>query len=445
MVDALLLARLQFAANITFHILFPTITIALAWILLLAKIFYNKTKQEKWMEFYRFWVKVFALCFALGVVSGITMSFQFGTNWPGFMEKVGNIAGPLLGYEVLTAFFLEASFLGIMLFGYRKVSNVVHTISTFLVAIGTTTSAFWIIALNAWMQTPAGFEMIDGVAHVTSWIEVIFNPSMVLRMVHMLLASGLTASFLIAGISSYRYLKGDKSDTVLASIKLGIYIAAILIPVQIVGGDSLGLNSFKYQPAKVAAIEAKWKTERGASFNLFAVPNEKEKKNHFEISIPKAGSLILTHELNGEVKGLEEYEGKYPPVAPVFYSFRIMLGIAVLMWFFSWAAFWQIRKRGKISNLMARVLYLMTFSGWVATVAGWYVAEIGRQPFLVYNVLTTAEASNYLPGTMVGSTLAMYLVTYFLLMLAFIFTLFYMARHATTETLLEEAYGKLDK
>ncbi len=256
--DPVVLARLQFAANITFHILFPTISIALGWFLLFFKTRFVATDEQHWMDAYQFWVKIFALTFALGVVSGITMSFQFGTNWPGFMNTVGNVAGPLLAYEVLTAFFLEATFLGIMLFGRGRVSEGVHTLATWLVALGTTASAFWILALNSWMHTPAGFEMINGQAHVTSWLEVIFNPSFPYRMTHMLIAAGLTGSFLLAGISAYRWLKNDRSKDVMAALRTGVLVAAVLIPVQIVVGDLHGLNTLKYQPAKLAAMEGIW-------------------------------------------------------------------------------------------------------------------------------------------------------------------------------------------
>ncbi|MFZ2218947.1 MAG: cytochrome ubiquinol oxidase subunit I, partial [Rhodoferax sp.] len=261
--DPVVLARIQFAANMTFHILFPTISISMGWALLFFKTRFVATGQAHWMAAYQFWVKIFALTFALGVVSGITMSFQFGTNWPGFMNTVGNVAGPLLAYEVLTAFFLEATMLGIMLFGRDRVSERVHTLATFLVAAGTTASAFWILALNSWMHTPAGFEMINGQAHVTSWFEVIFNPSFPYRLTHMLLASGLTVSFLLAGLSAFRWLKNDRGADVLASLKTGIYMAAFLIPVQIVVGDLHGVNTMEHQPAKIAAMEGIWKTGQG--------------------------------------------------------------------------------------------------------------------------------------------------------------------------------------
>ncbi len=442
--DALLLARVQFAANITFHILFPTISIALAWVLLFFKWRFNRGQDEKWMDAYRFWVKIFALTFALGVVSGITMSFQFGTNWPGFMETVGNIAGPLLAYEVLTAFFLEATFLGIMLFGFRRVSNRVHTLATFLVAAGTTASAFWIMALNAWMHTPAGFEMRDGVAHALDWGQIIFNPSMPYRLLHMLLASGLTVAFLIAGVSAYRWLRQDRGPAVLIALRTGVILGAVLIPIQIVIGDLHGLNTLKHQPAKIAAIEGVWETERGVPLLLFAVPDEEERKNHFAIGIPKAASLILTHEWEGEIQGLNEFEGKHPPVAPLFYGFRIMVGVGMLMLLVSWWGVWQLRRQGSPNVWLSRALLGMTFSGWVATVAGWYVTEIGRQPYLVYGVLKTSEAASSVPGPMIALTLALYLTVYLALTAAYISVVFYLARKAgqkPTETTEKFALG----
>ena len=378
--DALALARVQFAANITFHILFPAITIGLAWLLVFFKSRENRTGETHWRDAYRFFVKVFALTFALGVVSGITMSFQFGTNWPGFMETVGNVAGPLLGYEVLTAFFLEATFLGIMLFGRKRVSNRVHTFATWMVAIGTSMSAFWILVLNSWMQTPTGFEMRDGQAHVVSWMEVIFNPSMPYRLVHMMLAAGLTAAFVVAGLSAFRQLRGDTTPGNRAALRVGVWLAAILIPLQIVAGDLHGLNTFEHQPAKVAAMEGLWDDKEGAPLLLFAWPDEEARENRFEIGIPKGASLILTHDPNGLVRGLNSFEGEHPKVAPVFFGFRIMIGVGLLMLVVSWAAAWVMRKGREAPGWLARVLVGMTFSGWVATVAGWYVSEIGRQP-----------------------------------------------------------------
>ena len=363
--DPVALARIQFAANMTFHILFPTISISMGWVLFYFKTRYTATRAEHWMDAYQFWVKIFALTFALGVVSGITMSFQFGTNWPGFMVKVGNIAGPLLAYEVLTAFFLEATMLGIMLFGRHRVSEGAHTLATFLVAAGTTLSAFWILALNSWMHTPAGFKMVDGVAHVTSWLEVIFNPSFPYRLTHMLLASGLTVAFLLAGISAFRWLRQDRGAEVMAGLRTGLAIAAVLIPLQILVGDMHGVNTLEHQPAKIAAMEGIWKTERGASAVLFGLPDAATQSNRFEVAIPQLASLYLTHSWNGEVQGIDAFGDKHPPVAPVFFAFRIMVGAGLLMLAASWAGVWQLRRQGAPKPWLARLLVGMTFIGWV--------------------------------------------------------------------------------
>jgi cytochrome d ubiquinol oxidase subunit I len=428
--DPVVLARLQFAANITFHILFPTISIALGWFLLFFKTRFVATNEQHWMDAYQFWVKIFALTFALGVVSGITMSFQFGTNWPGFMNTVGNVAGPLLAYEVLTAFFLEATFLGIMLFGRGRVSEGVHTLATWLVALGTTASAFWILALNSWMHTPAGFEMINGQAHVTSWFEVIFNPSFPYRMTHMLIASGLTGSFLLAGISAYRWLKNDRSKDVIAALRTGVMVAAVLIPVQIVVGDLHGLNTLKYQPAKLAAMEGIWETQKGVPAVLFAIPDKATQSNHYEIAIPKLASFYLTHDWNGEVKGIKEFGDQHPPVGPVFWAFRIMVGMGLLMLAVSWFASYELKFKNALSKRTAMVLVAMTFAGWVALVSGWYVTEIGRQPWLVHGVLTTAQAASQVPAGNIALSLAMYLTLYAALLSAYVSVVFYLAKKA---------------
>ena len=427
--DPVVLARIQFAANMTFHILFPTISIAMGWVLLFFKTRFIATAQQHWMDAYQFWVKVFALTFALGVVSGITMSFQFGTNWPGFMNTVGNVAGPLLAYEVLTAFFLEATMLGIMLFGRGRVSERVHTTATFLVAFGTTMSAFWILALNSWMHTPAGFVMIDGKAHVTSWLEVIFNPSFPYRLTHMLIASGLTVAFLLAGLSAYRWLKGDKGKAVQASLRTGLYVAAALIPLQIVVGDLHGLNTLQHQPAKIAAMEGIWETQKGAPAVLFAWPDKTTQSNKYEIAIPKLASFYLTHDVDGEVKGIREFGDQHPPVAPVFWAFRTMVGVGLLMFAVSWLGSWQVRKNA-LQPWLLRVLVGMTFAGWVALIAGWYVTEIGRQPWLVQGVLTAAQAASKVPASNIAFTLVMYLSLYAVLLTSYVSVLFYLARKA---------------
>jgi len=430
LLNTLALSRIQFAANISFHILFPTITIGLGWLLFYFKLRFEISQHPVWMRIYRFWVKIFALTFAIGVVTGITMSFQFGTNWPGFMEKVGNIAGPLLGYEVMSAFFLEATFLGVMLFGIHRVPSKVHTLATFIVAIGTSLSAFWIIALNSWMHTPAGFVMENGVAMPTDWMAIIFNPSMPFRLGHMMLASFLTASFLIAGVSAYRILKGDVKSAPKLALKQSLPLAALLIVVQIAVGDMHGINTLKYQPAKIAAMEAVWHTEQGAPLVLFAWPNEDTQHNDYEISIPYGASLILTHELDGEIQGISSFGEDRPAVKPLFFGFRIMVGTGLLMLVVSWIGVWLLWRRDTLPRWMLQTLVGMTFSGWVATIAGWYVTEIGRQPWLVQGVLKTSDAVTTIASHNVALSLAMYLGVYIILMAAYLHTLFNLARKA---------------
>ena len=425
--DPFVLARIQFAANISFHILFPTITIGLCWILLYFRTRFTFSGNKDWEYAYFFWVKVFALTFALGVVSGITMSFQFGTNWPGFMEKAGNIAGPLLGYEVLTAFFLEASFLGIMLFGKNRVSNRVHLMATALVAVGTSFSAFWILSLNSWMQTPSGFTIENGIMMVDSWWTIIFNPSFPYRFAHMFVASLLTSAFFVAGISALRLRKKVDGPATWKVLRTGIFMAAVLAPLQILIGDLHGLNTLEHQPAKIAAIEGIWETQNGAEFTLFGFPDEETRTTHFKISIPKAASLILTHSLDGEVQGLNEFEGLHPPVNVVFWSFRIMLAVGLLMLLVSWRVAYLLWRGKAISPFVLRMISIMTYSGWVAVLAGWYVNEIGRQPWLVYGVLKSDEVVAGHSSGMMLTTLIAYLLLYGFLLISYLFTLRFLA------------------
>ncbi|TIN17263.1 MAG: cytochrome ubiquinol oxidase subunit I, partial [Mesorhizobium sp.] len=420
------------------------ITIALGWMLLFFKLRYNATGDTAWMRAYFTWVKVFALSFAMGVVSGVTMSFQFGTNWPGYMETVGNIAGPLLAYEILTAFFLEAAFLGIMLFGFRRVSNRIHTLATVLVAGGTTLSAFWIIALNSWMQTPVGFEMRDDVAHATDWWAIVFNPSMPYRLVHMLLASGLTVSFLIAGLSALRYLYGDRSESMWKALRTGVFTAAILIPIQIFAGDQHGLNTLEHQPQKVAAMEANWNTGPNVPLVLFALPDEAARENKFELTIPDGASLILRHSAGGVVPGLNDYPGNHPPVFPVFWAFRIMVGTGVLMLVVSWSAAFFLKRRHSLPRPLALVMVPMALSGWLATLAGWYTTEIGRQPWLVTGVLRTVDAVGPVAGSQVALSLAVYLILYALLLIAYLGVLVYLALKAAKDGDASPLPGVLD-
>ena len=425
--DLLLLARAQFGLNVSFHILFPSINIALAWILLFFRLKYARSGDAAWLATYRLWTKVFALSFAMGAVSGITMSFQFGTNWPGYMLTVGNIAGPLLAYEVLFAFFLEATFLGVMLFGMDKVPSWVHIFASVMVAIGTTMSTFWIIALNSWMQTPTGHVM-DGAALIAGdWVQVIFNPSMPYRMVHMMLASGLTASFVIAGLSAWRLLRAQDDVSARQTLRTGLVLAAVLAPMQIVAGDMHGLNTLHHQPAKIAAVEAIWKTERGVPMVAFGVPNEVTRSNDFAIEIPKLASLILTHELDGEIKGIEAFAPDAPPVLPVFLAFRVMVGVGMLMLMFSWIGVWFTRRGASAPRWLLWGCAGFTFAGWIATLAGWYVTEIGRQPWLVTGLLKTADAVGHASGPELGASLTGYILTYGGMLVAYMVVITQMA------------------
>jgi cytochrome d ubiquinol oxidase subunit I len=354
------------------------------------------------------------------------MSFQFGTNWPGYMQKVGNIAGPLLGYEVLTAFFLEATFLGVMLFGMERVSTRVHILSASMVAVGTTLSAFWILALNSWMQTPVGHVMDGGALIAGDWLQVIFNPSFPYRMTHMLLASGLSASFLVAGLSAWRLLAAPQDAGAMSTLRTGVLVAALLAPLQVLVGDLHGLNTLEHQPAKVAAMEALWKTEQGAPLVLFAIPNEETRRNDYALELPKMASFILRHDLNAEVKGLDAFAPDHPPVAPVFWAFRVMVGMGVLMLTLAWAGSWILRQRAP--RWLLWCFAGMTFSGWVATLAGWLVTEIGRQPWLVTGILRTADATGRVSEGAIGASLAGYGFVYSVMLVSYMVVLTHLAR-----------------
>lgn len=425
--DAIAIARMQFGLNIGFHILFPSITIALAWILVWFRVRLARTGEERWRTTYKLWTKIFALSFAMGVVSGIVMSFQFGTNWPGYMNKVGNIAGPLLAYEVLTAFFLEATFLGVMLFGMNRVPGWLHLTSTVLVAVGTTISAFWILALNSWMQTPSGHVLADGQLIAGDWWAVIFNPSFPYRFTHMMLASGLTAAFLVAGLSAWRLLKAADDAAARATLRTGVLLAAVLAPVQIFVGDLHGLNTLVHQPAKIAAMEAIWNTRAGAPLVLFAIPNDATKTNDYAIEIPKGASLILKHDADAELKGLDAFAPDTPPVAPVFVAFRVMVGMGMAMLLLAWFGAWRLRRNAAAPRWLLWTFAGFTFAGWIATLAGWLVTEIGRQPWLVTGILRTADAVGKVSEAKLGASLTGYIITYAIMLLAYIVVLTHLA------------------
>ena len=412
MEDALLLARAQFGLNIAFHILFPTLTIALAWFLLGFRIVYQRTRDPAWLATYKLWTKIFALTFAMGVVTGIVMSFQFGTNWPEFMNRVGAIAGPLLGYEVLTAFFLEATFLGVMLFGMNRVPDWVHIAATALVAAGTSLSAFWILALNSWMQTPAGHVLDANQWIAGDWIAVIFNPSFPYRFTHMLLASALTAAFVVAGLSAWRLLKAPADAGARRTMRAGILVAAVIAPLQAFVGDLHGLNTLKHQPAKIAAMEAIWYTQKGAPLVLFAIPNERTRTNDYAIELPYGASLILKHERKAELQGLDAFAPDTPPVAPVFFAFRTMVGMGVLMIALAWFGTWSTRGGQAPARWLLWTFAGATFAGWVATLAGWIVTEMGRQPWLVTGLLRTSEAVGEVSAGQLGVSITGYVLTY---------------------------------
>ncbi len=413
--DPTLLARIQFAFTISFHILFPAFTIGLASWLVIVEWRWLKTGNQIYAEVYRMWVKIFAVNFGMGVVSGVVMAFQFGTNWSRFADAGGNILGPLLGYEVLTAFFLEASFLGVMLFGWNRVSPKMHFASTIIVAAGTLISAFWILSANSWMQTPQGFRIgQDGLLYPTSWLEIIFNPSFPFRFVHMITAAYLTTAFVVGGVGAYYLWRQRHVKHARVMFGMAMIMAIFVAPMQGLFGDLHGLNTLKHQPAKVAAMEGLWETQRGAPLVLFGMPDQEAETTKFAIEIPKLSSLILTHDLDGEVKGLREWAPEdRPPVAVVFWAFRLMVGIGVLM---------------IVTGVIALILYLkkrlfdtrwfqywcmaLTPSGFIAVLAGWFVTEVGRQPWIVQGLMRTSDATSPVAGTSIAISLTAFVIVY---------------------------------
>ena len=421
--DATTLARIQFGFTIGFHILFPTLTIGLGVFLVGVEALWLKTKNPVYFRLYRLWSKIFALGFGMGVVSGIVLSYQFGTNFSRFSEITGPVLGPLLAYEVLTAFFVEAGFIGVMLFGWKKVGPKLHFLATCFVALGTLNSAFWILAANSWMQTPQGAALIGGRFVPEDWWAIVFNPSFPYRLAHMVLASFLTISFVVAGTSAWYLLKRRHDEIARRGFSLGLGAAAILAPLQIFAGDLHGLQVRETQPMKVAAMEALWTTTRGAPFVLFAIPDAKAERNRFEIAIPYAGSLILTHSFSGEVKGLKDVKPEdRPPVLWVFTTFRVMVGIGFFMLAVAMFGLWQRwRKRLYASRLLMRLAAACVPLGFVAVIAGWMTAEIGRQPWTVYGLLRTADSVSPVPAASVAVSLALFVVVYVFLGGAFLY------------------------
>jgi cytochrome d ubiquinol oxidase subunit I len=417
--DPLLLARIQFAFTISFHIIFPAFTIGLASFLTVVEWRWLKTGDKRFYDIYKFWIKIFAVAFGMGVVSGVVLSYQIGTNWSVFSDRVANVLGPLLAFEVLTAFFLEASFLGIMLFGWGRVSPRMHFFSTCVVALGTLISAFWILSANSWMQTPQGFEIgADSRLYPTNWLEIIFNPSFPYRFAHMVIAAFLATAFVVGGVGAF-YL-WNKIYVPQARIMLGMatIMATLVTPIQALIGDAHGLNSLEHQPVKVAAMEGIWDTEKGAGLRLFAWPDEQQEMNHYEIKIPHLTSLILTHDLHGEVRGLKEWKKEdRPPVIWVFWAFRVMVGLGILMVLIGMTSAVQYF-RGKLFKSRSLLAWwmLMMPSGFIALLAGWFVTEIGRQPYTVYNILrTSASVSPSIVGPQVAWSLLTFIVMYTLI------------------------------
>jgi cytochrome d ubiquinol oxidase subunit I len=426
--DPLLLARIQFAFTISFHIIFPAFTIGLASFLAMLEFLWLKTGNNAYQEIYKFWIKIFAIAFGMGVVSGVVMSYQFGTNWSTFSYRISNVIGPLLGFEVLTAFFLESSFLGIMLFGWGRVSKGMHFASTLIVAIGTLISAFWIISANSWMHTPQGFEIgADGRFNPTNWLEVIFNPSFPYRYFHMVTAAYLTTAFVVGGVGAYYLL--NKRFLKHARIMLGmsVLMAALVAPIQLLIGHAHGENTHKHQPAKIAAIEGNWEHKTNVPLYLFGIPNNETESNDYGISIPGGASIVLTGKIDGELPRLKDFpKEQRPPVFPVFWCFRIMVGIGIMMTGIGLASSIQFL-RGKLfeSKWLLRFWTIMAPSGFIAILSGWFVTEIGRQPFTVYGVLRTAKSvSPAILGPQVAWSLASFICIYILIFGAAIYYIF---------------------
>lgn len=414
--DALTLARLQFAFTVSAHIIFPAFTIGLASYLAVLEGLWLLSGRPVYLSVFNYWKKIFAITFGMGVVSGIVMSYQFGTNWSVFSDKAGPILGPLMGYEVLTAFFLEAGFLGIMLFGMSRVGKGLHFFATLMVAVGTLFSAFWILSANSWMQTPAGFTTNDkGQFIPVDWWAVIFNPSFPYRLVHMVLAAYLTTAFVVGGVGAFHLLRDKRNEAARLMFSMAMWMAAIVAPLQIVAGDIHGLNTLKHQPAKIAAMEGHFETRAGAPLILFGLPDMEAEVTRYAIEVPKLGSYILTHDWNGTVRGLKDFAKQDRPYAPiVFWSFRVMVGLGMLMAAIGlWSLLARMRRELYDAPWLHRASLLMSPAGFGAVLAGWITTEVGRQPFTVYGVLRTADSVSPIAAPAVGASLIAFIIVYF--------------------------------
>ena len=415
--DALTLARMQFAFTMSFHIIFPAFSIGLASYLAVLEGLWLWKKQQVYRDLFNFWKKIFAIAFGMGVVSGIVMSYQFGTNWSVFSDKAGPVIGPLMGYEVLSAFFLEAGFLGVMLFGEKRVGPSLHYFATLMVAAGTLISAIWILSVNSWMQTPAGFSINAAGQFVPDdWWAVIFNPSFPYRFVHMVLAAYLTTAFVVGGIGAWHLLKDTTSHGARVMFSMAMWMAALVAPIQIFAGDQHGLNTLEHQPAKIAALEGHYETQAGAPLILFGLPDDEAEVTRYQLAIPKLGSLLLTHYADGEVRGLKAFpKDQRPPSQIIFWSFRLMVGIGFLM---LGIGMWSLLRRLQRNELyedrwLHRAALLMTPSGFVAVLAGWLTTEVGRQPYTIYGHLTTAQSASPIAAPAVATSLVAFIVVYF--------------------------------
>lgn len=419
---ALILSRIQFGFTIGYHIVFPTLSMGLAMFLLFLEAMELKTGDPRYRAASNFWARIFALSFGMGVVSGVVLSYEVGTNWGRFAEFAGPVVGPLMSYEVLSAFFLEAGFLGIMLFGRHRVPRGVHFFATCMVALGTLMSAFWVISANSFMHTPAGYRIEDGILHVASWPQAIFNPSFPFRLAHMVTASYLSTSFLVIAVGAWYVRHKRHDDFALTTLRWGLGAAALLAPLQIFIGDQHGLSTFHHQPMKVAAIEGHWRTSSDVPLILFGWPDQEAEKNRLELAVPHLGSVILTHQWNGEVPGLTEVAPQdRPPVAIVFWAFRVMVGCGLLMLALAWSgAFLLRRKRLPQMSWFLRILTFAGPLGFIAVLAGWITTECGRQPWTVYGLLRTHDSVSAVSGGKVAASLSGFAIGYAVLFFAFI-------------------------
>ncbi len=417
MTHAIVLARAQFAFTLGLHIILPAFSIGLASYLSVLEALWLRTGRQVYLDLYNYWLKMFAIGFAMGVVSGIVMSYEFGTNWARFSDRVGPVIGPLMGYEVLTAFFLESGFLGVMLFGRNRVGKGLHFAATCLVALGTLMSAFWILSANSWMQTPAGYTIApDGRFLPADWAAVIFNPSFPYRLVHMVLACYLSVAFLVGAVGAWHLLRDAQNQAARTMFSMAMWMAAIVAPIQLIAGDQHGLNTSEHQPAKVAAMEGDFATEPGSPLILFGWPNQAAGRVDYELDIPHGGALIVTHSWDGAVTGLDKFPREdWPPVPYVFWAFRAMVGLGVLMIALGWWSLWM-RRGGRIwrSRTLWRAATVMGPAGFLALLSGWTVTEVGRQPFTVYGLMRTADSASPIALSAVATSLVAFIVVYFI-------------------------------